>query len=78
MECDAVESERRFTSLKMDKENCLKEAEELRQELNRHKDGTDLQTEIAKSHEKFVKMRDIYNSLRAEHIELLRKVSVGF
>lgn len=58
----------------MDKENCYNKIDELKQELARHKIGTNLQTEMAKEKEKFQKMKDIYNKLREEHIDLLRTV----
>jgi hypothetical protein len=55
-----------------------KELEELRQELERTKnnscDVSTVQSEVDKVTDKFVKMKDIYNKLREEHIVLLRTV----
>ncbi len=53
-----------------------KEIELLKLELERQKSSSDAQSEIAKVTDKFIKMKDIYNKLRAEHIELLRNVSL--
>ncbi|KAI1293546.1 Huntingtin-interacting protein 1 [Halotydeus destructor] len=72
MESNSKEQHRVIDTLKMEKENQLKELEDLKQELERHKAGTDMQTELAKAEAKFVKMKEAYAKLRVEHIELLR------
>jgi hypothetical protein len=54
-----------------------KEIELLKLELERQKSSCDAQSEITKVTDKFIKMKDIYNKLRAEHIELLRNVSIN-
>ncbi len=54
-----------------------KEIELLKLELERQKSTCDAQSEITKVTDKFTKMKDIYNKLRAEHIELLRNVSIN-
>lgn len=75
LECNAVEQDNALKSLKMEKDVLAKETEDLRQELARHVDGTDVQTEVAKVEAKFLKMKEVYNKLREQHIELLRGVS---
>lgn len=75
LECNAVELTRALQALKIEKDVQSKELEEVKQELARHIAGTDIQTELVKAEAKFLKMKDVYNKLREEHIELLRKVS---
>lgn len=75
LEAVVADKEQLLSSLQIEKDGLSKELEELRQELERHKAGTDMQTELAKAEAKFVKMKDAYGKLRSEHIELLRAVS---
>lgn len=74
-ECNAVESERALKSAIMDKDNFMKENEEIKQELAKLKSGEN-QAESAKANEKLLKFKEVYNQLREEHIELLRSVSL--
>ena len=47
----------------------------LKLELEKQKvNNTDAETQVAKVTEKFVKMKEFYNKLRSEHIELIRTV----
>ncbi|XP_025017223.1 huntingtin-interacting protein 1 isoform X2 [Tetranychus urticae] len=71
-ECNAVESDRALKAIAMDKDNLMKENEELKQEITKLKIGTDNQQENTKANEKLAKVLDIYKKLRDEHIELLR------
>lgn len=76
LEAMRVERERAANHLKVEKEAAFREIEELRQELERHKSGTDSETEQIKVHVKnYQIMKDAYAKLRAEHLELIRSVS---
>ncbi|XP_074595848.1 huntingtin interacting protein 1 isoform X2 [Brevipalpus obovatus] len=70
-QCNAVEQERAFKAIAMDKDNYKKEIEEIKQELVKFKAGEN-QAESAKVNEKLNKFKEVYNQLRDEHIELLR------
>jgi len=53
------------------------EIELLKLELEKQK-GNDAETQVAKVTEKFTKMKEFYNKLRSEHIELIRTVCFFF
>ena len=73
LQMKAVELEQRLAGITMEKDSLLKEKEDIRAELSRMQVGTDVQTEKEKAQEKFAKMREIYSTLRDEHIRLLRQ-----
>lgn len=52
-----------------------REIEGLKLELEKQKENNDSETQVAKVTEKFTKMKEFYNKLRSEHIELIRTVS---
>lgn len=72
-ECNVIEQERAFKAIIIEKEGCLKELDEVKQELTKLR-GVSSENENAKTNEKLTKFKEIYNKLREEHIELLRSV----
>jgi len=62
----------------MEKEAWNRELEEVRAELERHKKGTDAETELSKVQQNYQIMKDAYAKLRGEHLEMIRSVSLMF
>jgi hypothetical protein len=62
----------------MEKETSHRELDELRAELERHKKGTDAETELSKVQQNYTIMKEAYAKMRGEHLELIRSVSLFF
>lgn len=77
LETSRVEQERVVNNMKIEKEAAFREIEELRQELERHKSGMDSESEQIKVHVRnYQIMKEAYAKMRAEHLELIRSVSL--
>ena len=61
----------------MEKEASSRELDELRAELERHKKGTDAETELSKVQQNYQIMKEAYAKMRGEHLELIRSVSLS-
>lgn len=72
LEQQRIEMERTINALKIEKESSTREIEELKAELERHKKGTDSETELAKVQQNYQIMKDAYAKMRSEHLELIR------
>jgi len=72
LEANRVEQDRLINTLNIEKESAMREVEELRAELERHKKGTDFETELAKVQQNYTIMKDAYAKMRGEHLELIR------
>lgn len=74
LESQRIEQERLSNTLRMEKEASNQELDELRAELDRHKKGTDAETELSKVQQNYQIMKDAYAKMRGEHLELIRLV----
>lgn len=72
LEQQRIEMERTINCLKIEKESSSREIEELKAELERHKKGTDSETELTKVQQNYQIMKDAYAKMRSEHLELIR------
>lgn len=75
LESQRIEQERSNNTLRMEKEASSRELDELRAELERHKKGTDAETELSKVQQNYQIMKEAYGKMRGEHLELIRSVS---
>ena len=52
----------------------MEKESELLKQAHQQQANNDAETQVAKVTEKFAKMKEFYNKLRSEHIELIRTV----
>lgn len=77
LESQRIHQERTSITLRMEKEASSRELDELRAELERHKKGTDAETELSKVQQNYQIMKEAYAKMRGEHLELIRSVSLS-